>query len=104
MTGNPFDSLAPAAPAGAEEGDPARQFQCSYDDLCRLKVLELAYDWLREHFPDLVDAHAENAPEGKAAAKFLRQLSADLTARTYQPGAESDSAGLRDLVIQAALG
>jgi predicted esterase len=78
-----------------------------YASLCALEELQRAYALIQENSGELgIDPLAIQTIEANEVEVFLKQLSGDLQARTYQPSRMAEREGLvdlRDLVVQAAL-
>jgi predicted esterase len=81
---------------------------CSlYANLCALEELQRAYAHIQENSGELdIDLLAIEIIKADGVEVFLKQLSGDLQARTYQPSRVAEREGLvdlRDLVVQVAL-
>ena len=108
------DARDPSAGLGKQTENPSPRLHGCYAELCKIENLQLAYARLKKDCQDRGDEARAWAPvESNGVKTFLRQLSADLQARTYHPATPAgqgpssspgpDSLVVRDQVVQAAL-
>jgi predicted esterase len=116
MTNQPFHNVEDDERRCQQAEEPSPASRGFYADLCELENLQGAYALVKEKSPELgIDPLTFETIQAEGVDAFLKQLSHELRARTYQPArleqpssathvAGSEGlAALRDLVVQAAL-
>jgi predicted esterase len=107
MTNQPLHDPAVEEPRCRQAVGPLSASCRLYADLCTVEELQRAYTHIQENSGELgIDTLAIETIEADEIEVFLKQLSGDLQARTYQPARVAEREGrvdLRDLVVQVAL-
>lgn len=108
MSAYPADDLGPVARRDNHSSDHSARAAVIYYDVCMFETIRLAYECVAAADP------RSTAMPASGAEELLRQLSADLCARTYRPGAlqgravgggieDARASAVRDQVVQVAL-
>jgi predicted esterase len=116
MTNQPLPSLEADESRCQQAADPSPASRSFYADLCVLENLQQAYTLIKEKLPELgIDPLTFETIPAEDVETFLKQLSHELRARTYQPARLEQQSpatsvtrreglvAFRDLVVQAAL-